>query len=130
METLEEPEEENEIEEVDDIEDELSWCESEPELDALPDSDNEADVSDSESVAEKDPAEEVLGRDGLLRQTTTKNTRRTPRQNIITGIPGPEGSDLAGNTPLKSFQFFFDNAMITEFVTCTNQKIENVTKDY
>ena len=35
--------------EVDDIEDKLSWCESEPELAALSDSDSEIDISDSKS---------------------------------------------------------------------------------
>ena len=50
--TLEESVDENESEEVDDIENELSWCERELELDALSDSDSEIDVSNSESEGE------------------------------------------------------------------------------
>ena len=63
LETLEESKEENESEEVDDIEDELSWCNSEPELDALPDSDSEIHVDYLESDGENDCVEEILGRD-------------------------------------------------------------------
>jgi hypothetical protein len=33
-------------------------------------------------------------------------------------------------TPLKSFELFFDYAMITEIVAWTNQKIENVKTSY
>ena len=49
LETLDKWQEENESEEVDDVEDELSWCQNEPELNALSDSDTEIAVSDSES---------------------------------------------------------------------------------
>ena len=52
LEILEESKEESKSEEVNDIENELSWCESEPELDALSDSASEIDVSDSESEGE------------------------------------------------------------------------------
>ena len=48
LEPLEESEEENESKEVNSIEDKLSWCVSEPEVDALSDSDSEITVSDSE----------------------------------------------------------------------------------
>ena len=130
LETLKELEEENENDEVDDTEDELSWCKSEPKFDALPDFDSETDVSDLEPEAENHPAEEVLGKDGYLWQATPNNTKRTPRQNIVTGIPGSKGSGLAAHTTLKSFQLFFDDVMIAEIVTCTNQNIENVRTVY
>ena len=103
LETLDESEEENKSEEVDDIENDLSWYESEPELDAQSVYYSEINVSDSESEGENDVVEEVLGTDGYLWQTTPKNARRTQRRNIVTGIPGPKGSGLKADTPLKSF---------------------------
>ena len=57
MEQLEETDNGNGSEE-DDTEDELSWCESEPNLDSLSDSSSEIDASDTES------ADQVLGKDG------------------------------------------------------------------
>ena len=48
LETLKETKEENESEEEDDIKDELSGCESEPNLDALSGSDSKIDVSESD----------------------------------------------------------------------------------
>ena len=38
----------------------------------------------------------------------------------------PKGNGCQAHTPLKSFELFFDDAVITEIVTWTNQKIENV----
>ena len=77
-----------------------------------------------------DPIEEVLGRDGYLWQTAPKSARTTPRRNIVTGIIDLKSSGVKADAPLKSFQLFFDDTMITKIVTCTNQENENVRKVY
>jgi len=51
-------------------------------------------------------------------------------RNIVKEKPGPKGDGCQADTPLKSFELFFDDAMITEIVTWTNQKIENVKTSY
>ena len=64
---------------------------------------------------------------------TQEPQKNYTRRNIVTGIPGPKSSGLEAGTPLKSFQLFCDDAMkhmITEIVTCSNQKIDNVRKVY
>ena len=99
LEILEESKEESKSEEVNDIENVLSWCESEPKLDALSDSASEIDVSDSESEEENDPTEEVFSGDGYLWKTTPQNAKITPRRNIVTGIPGPKSSGLEKTHP-------------------------------
>ena len=47
-------------------------------------------------------------------------------RNTIKEKQGPKGNGCQADTPLKSFELFFDYTMITEIVTWTNQKIENV----
>jgi len=44
--------------------------------------------------------------------------------------PRPKGNGCQADTPLKSIELFFDEAVITEIVTWTNQKIENVKTSY
>ena len=39
---------------------------------------------------------------------------------------GLKGNGCQADKPLKSFELFFDDAVITEIVTWTNQEIENV----
>jgi len=51
-------------------------------------------------------------------------------RNIVKEKPGPKGNGYQADTPLKSFELFFDDAVITEIVTWTNQKIENVKTIY
>ena len=51
-------------------------------------------------------------------------------RNIVKEKPGPKGNGCQVETPWKSFELFFDDAMITEIVTWTNQKIENVKTRY
>ena len=118
-------------EDEDDFDDELSWCESELEMDALSDSNSETDGSHTESEDEDNSvSQEVRGKDGYLWRTESKNARRTPRRNIVISTPGPKGIGLKADTPLKSFELFFDDFVLLEIVTWTNQKIENVRKAY
>ena len=59
-----------------------------------------------------------------------KAVRRTPVRNIVKEEPVPKENGCQAHTPLKSFELFFDDAVITEIVTWTNQKIENVKTSY
>ena len=116
-------------EDEDDFDDELSWYESEPEMDALSDLNSETDGSDTESKDEDcSVCQEVRGKYGYLWRTEPKNAGRTPRRNIVTSTPGPKGKGLEADTPLKSFELFFDDSMVSEIATWTNQKIEKVRK--
>ena len=118
-------------EDEDDFDDELSWYESEPEMDALSDLNSETDGSDTESENEDCSVfQEVRGKDGYLWRTEPKNARRTPRRNIVTSTPGPKGKGLEADTPLKSIKLFFDDFMVSEIATWTNQKIKKVRKAY
>ena len=51
-------------------------------------------------------------------------------RNIVKEKPGPKGNGCQADTSLISFELFFAEAMITEIVTWTNQKIENVKTRY
>jgi len=118
-------------EDEDDFDDELSWYESEPEMEALSDSNSEVDGSDTESEDEDDSVgQEVRGKDGYLWKTKPKNAKRTPMRNIVACTPGPKGIGLEADTPLKSFELFFDDSMLSEIVTWTNQKIEKAREAY
>ena len=104
---------------------ELSWYESEPEMDALSDLNSETDGSDTESEDEDcSVCQEVQGKDRYLWRTEPKNARRTPRRNIVTSTAGPKGKGLEADTPLKLFELFFDDSMVSEIATWTNQKLK------
>ena len=95
------------------IEDELRWYESEPEIDSLSDSNSKTNGSDTESEDEDGSvSQEVQGKDGYLWRTEPKTARRTPGGNIVTGTSGPKGKGLEADTPLKSFELFFDASML------------------
>ena len=51
-------------------------------------------------------------------------------RNIVKEKAGLKGNGCQADKPLKSFELFFDNAVITEIVTWTNQEIENVKTSY
>ena len=51
-------------------------------------------------------------------------------RNIVQENAGPKGNGFQADTLLKSFELFYDDALITEIVTWTNQKIENVKTSY
>ena len=72
----------------------------------------------------------MLGKDGYVWSQKPKTVRRTPMRNIVKEKPGPKGNGCQADTPMISFELLFDNAMITEIVTWTNQKIENVKTSY
>ena len=95
-----------------DFDDELSWYESEPEMDALSDLNSETDGSNTESE-DKDCSvcQEVQGKDGYPWRTEPKNARRTSWRNIVTSTPGLKGKRLEADMPLKSFELFFDDSM-------------------
>ena len=95
-------------EDEDDIEDELSWYESEPKLDASSYTNSETDRSDTEPEDEDiSVSQEVRGKDGYFWKMKPKTARRTPRQNIVTGAPGLKDKRRESNMPLKSFELFF-----------------------
>ena len=105
-------------EDEDDFDDELSWYESEPEMDALSNLNSETDGSDTESEDENcSVCQEVRGKDGYLWKTEPKNAIRTPRRNIVTSTPGPKGKGVKEDTPLKLFELFFDDSMVSEIAT-------------
>jgi len=51
-------------------------------------------------------------------------------RNIVKEKPGPKWNGYQADTLLKSFELFFDGGVITEIVTWTKQKIENVKTSY
>ena len=115
----------------DDIEDSLSWDESEPECNEVSYSYSEISASESDSEEKQDgDSREILGKGGYVWSQKPKAVRRTPMRNIVKEKPGPKGNGCQADTPLISFELFFDDAMITEIVTWTNQKIENVKTSY
>ena len=59
-----------------------------------------------------------------------KAVRRTPMRNIVKEKAGPKGNGCEADKPMKSFELFFDEAVITEIVTWTKQKIKNVKTSY
>ena len=97
----------------------------------MSDSYSEISASESDSEEKQDvDSGEILGKDGYVWTQKPKAVRRTPMRNIVKEKPGPKGNGCQTDTPLKSFELFFDDAMITEIVTWTNQKIENVKTSY
>jgi hypothetical protein len=72
---------------------------------------------------------EILGIDGYV-WSQKPQAVRAPMRNIVKEKPGMKGNGYQADTPLKSFELFFDDAMITEIVTWTDQKIENVKTSY
>ena len=111
--------------------DDMSWYESEPEFDALSDTNSETDGNDTKSKDENvSVSQEIREKDGYLWKMEPKTAKRTPKRNIVTGAPGPKGKEREAYTPLESFELFFNDFMLLEIVTWTNQKIKNVRKAY
>jgi len=73
---------------------------------------------------------EILGKDGYVWSQKPKTVRRTPMRNIVNEKPGPKGNGCQADTHLILFELFFDDAVITEIVTWTDQKMENVKTSY
>jgi hypothetical protein len=102
----------------DDIEDSLSWDESDSESIEVSDSCSEINANESDSEEKQDGDScEILGKDGYVWSQKPKAVRTTPVRNIIKEKPGPKGNGCQAETPLKSLELFFDDATITEIVT-------------
>jgi hypothetical protein len=98
----------------DDIEDSLSWDESDPKSNEVSDSYSEISASESDSEEEQDgDSREVLGKDGYVWSQKLKAVRRTPMRNVVKEKPGPKENRCQADTPLKSFELF-DDAVITD----------------
>jgi hypothetical protein len=114
----------------DNIEDSLSWDKRDPESNEVSDSYSGISASDSDSEEKQDgDSREILGKDGYVWSQKPKVVRRTPMQNIVKEKPGKRNGCQA-DTPMKTFELFFDDTMITEIVTWTNRKNENVKTSY
>ena len=125
MNTLFETEDGISSEDEDDFDDELSWYESEPEMEALSDSNSEIDGSDTEYVDEDDSVgQEVRGKDGYLWKTEPKNARRTPRRDIVRSTPSPKCIGLEADTPLKSFELFFEIIRTSNTSSCKTNHLQ------
>ena len=95
-----------------DIEDNLSWDESEPEYKEVSDSYSETSASESDSEEKQDvDSAEILGKDGCVWSQKPKAVGRTPMRNIVKEKAGPKGNRCQADTPLKSFELFFDDAV-------------------
>jgi len=114
-----------------DIEDSLSWDESDPESTEVSDSYSEINASELDSEEKQDvDSGELLGKDGYVWSQKPKAVRRTQMHDIVKEKPGPKRNGCQADTPLKSFELFFDDAVITEIVTWTNQKIGKMKTSY
>ena len=89
-----------------------------PEVKEMLDSCSEISASESDSEEKQDgDSGEILGKDGYVWSQKPKAFRRMPMRNIVKEKPGPKGNGCQADTPLKSFELFFDDAVITEIVT-------------
>jgi hypothetical protein len=101
----------------DDIEDSLSCDESDPESNEVSESYSEISASELDSEEKQDGVSlEILGKDGYVWSQKPKAARRTPMRNIVKEKPEPKGNGCQADTPLKSFELFFDYAVVTEVV--------------
>jgi hypothetical protein len=83
----------------DDIEDSLSWDESDPDSNAVSDSYSEISTSESDSEEEQDgDSREILGKDVCVWSQKPKAVRRTPMRNIVKEKPGPKGNGFQSDT--------------------------------
>jgi len=104
-----------ESEHEDDTEDSLSWDKSDPESNELSDSYSEISASKSDSEEKQDgDSRKILVKDGYVWSQKPKAVRRTPMRNNVKEEPGTKGYGCEADTPLKSFELFFDDAIITE----------------
>ena len=95
-------------------------------------SDSYSEISASESDSEEKQVvdnSEILGKDAYVWSQKPKSVR-TPMRNFVKEKSGPKGNVCQADTPLKSFELFFDDTVITEIVTRTDQNIENVKTSY
>ena len=82
-----------------DIEDSLSWDESNPESEKVSDSYSEMSASESDSEYEQDvDSGEILGKDAYVWSQKRKAVRRTPMRNIVKEKPGPKVNGCQADT--------------------------------
>ena len=67
-----------------------------------------ASESDSEEKQGVDSGE-ILGKDGYVWSQKPKAVRRTPMGNFVKEKPGSKRNGCQADTPLKSFELFFDD---------------------
>ena len=102
-----------------------------PESEEVSDSYSEISASESDSEDKQDAdSGEILGKFGYVWSQKPKAVGRTPMRNIVKEKPGPKWNGCQADTPLKSFESFFEDAVITEIVIWTNQAIENLKTSY
>ena len=80
-------------------------------------SDSYSEISASESDSEENQdvdSGEILGKDGYVWSQKPKTVRRTPMRNIVKEKAGPKANGCQADTPLKSFELFFDDAVIRD----------------
>ena len=86
-----------------DIEDSLSWDESDPESKEVSVSYSEISASESDSEEKQDVGSgEILGKDGYVWSRKPKAVRRTQMRNIVKEKPGPKGNGCQADTTFKS----------------------------
>ena len=85
-----------------DIEDSLSWDESDPESEEVSDSYSEISASELDSEDKQDAdSGEILGKDGYVWSQKPKAVRRTPMRNIAKEKPGPKGEWMSSRHTLE-----------------------------
>ena len=103
LDVLSDVDSENEV----DIEDILSWDESDPESKEVSDSYSEISTSESDSEGKQDvDSGEILGKDGYVWLQKSKAIRRTPMRNIVREKTVPKGNGCQADTHFKSFSYF------------------------
>jgi len=85
------------------IEDSLSWDESDPESKEVSDFYSEISASESNPEEKQDvDSGEIFGRAGYVWSQKPKAVRRTPVHNIVKEKPGPKGNGCQADTTFKS----------------------------
>lgn len=73
----------------------------------------------------------LLGRDNVTKWNVHEPpTSTTPRQNILTTLPGVKAVARNARTPYKAWKLFFPDSMIDEIVRCTNEQLLVMSQNY
>ena len=92
------------------IEESLSWDESDPESKEVWDSYTEISASESDSEEKQEVhSGEILGKDGYVWSQKPKAVRRTQMRNIVKEKQGPKGMDIKQTHPWYHFSYFSMN---------------------
>jgi hypothetical protein len=82
----------------DDLEDSLSWDESDPESNTVSDYYSEISTSESDSEEEQDGDSREILEERYVWSQKPKAVRRTPMRNIVKEKPGPKGNGCQADT--------------------------------